>query len=122
MRDRLPEAQVTANVDEVEPSAEATPAPEPAPVPPPAEAADGATTETGPTAMDTSEGSAPEPSETSAAPPPHEAPQEMNVVAEEPVVSEEQTIYAQRLARLKGILSGETPINLTLQFLYSNNR
>ncbi|CAM6098679.1 unnamed protein product [Calypogeia fissa] len=118
VRDRLPEAPVTSHADEAEASAEAMPAPAPAPPPAEADAADAATAETGPTAMDTSEGSAPGPSETSA---PQEA-QEMNVTAEEPIVSEEQTIYAQRLARLKGILSGETPINLTLQFLYSNNR
>ena len=35
---------------------------------------------------------------------------------------EERTPYAERLAKLKGILSGETPISLTLQFLYSHNR
>jgi 26S proteasome regulatory subunit N2 len=30
--------------------------------------------------------------------------------------------YAERMTRLKGVLSGETPINLALQFLYSRNR
>ena len=34
----------------------------------------------------------------------------------------ERTPYAERLVMLKGILSGETPISLTLQFLYSHNR
>ncbi|HLM69704.1 MAG TPA: HEAT repeat domain-containing protein, partial [Longimicrobium sp.] len=36
--------------------------------------------------------------------------------------AEERSPYAERLAKLKGILSGETPISLTLQFLYSHNR
>ncbi|XP_024382538.1 26S proteasome non-ATPase regulatory subunit 1 homolog A [Physcomitrium patens] len=35
---------------------------------------------------------------------------------------EERTSYTERLTKLKGILSGETPISLTLQFLYSHNR
>ena len=30
--------------------------------------------------------------------------------------------YAERLAKLKKVLSGETPIHLTLQFLYGHNR
>lgn len=30
--------------------------------------------------------------------------------------------YAERLTKLKGILSGETSIQLTLQFLYSHNK
>jgi 26S proteasome regulatory subunit N2 len=30
--------------------------------------------------------------------------------------------HADRLAKIKGILSGETSIQLTLQFLYSHNR
>ncbi|CAI5480642.1 unnamed protein product [Closterium sp. Yama58-4] len=34
----------------------------------------------------------------------------------------EEVVYAERLAKLKGILSGETPIGLTLQFLYSHNK
>lgn len=35
---------------------------------------------------------------------------------------EEIVKYAERLPKLKKILTGETPINLTLQFLYSHNR
>lgn len=34
----------------------------------------------------------------------------------------ERSPYADRLSKLKAILSGETPISLTLQFLYSHNR
>ncbi|KAJ8774020.1 hypothetical protein K2173_009451 [Erythroxylum novogranatense] len=33
-----------------------------------------------------------------------------------------ETIYAERLAKIKGILCGETSIQLTLQFLYSHNK
>lgn len=33
-----------------------------------------------------------------------------------------EVVYAERLAKIKGILSGETSIQLTLQFLYSHNR
>ncbi|XP_077229814.1 26S proteasome non-ATPase regulatory subunit 1 homolog A-like [Tasmannia lanceolata] len=33
-----------------------------------------------------------------------------------------EVTYAERLAKIKGILSGETSIQLTLQFLYSHNR
>ena len=33
-----------------------------------------------------------------------------------------ETMYAERLAKIKGILSGETTIHLILQFLYSHNR
>ncbi|GAB2267247.1 26S proteasome non-ATPase regulatory subunit 1 A [Dionaea muscipula] len=33
-----------------------------------------------------------------------------------------ENIYAERLTRIKGILSGETSIQLTLQFLYSHNK
>ncbi|OIS96942.1 PREDICTED: 26S proteasome non-ATPase regulatory subunit 1 homolog A-like [Nicotiana attenuata] len=33
-----------------------------------------------------------------------------------------EAIYAERLGKLKGILSGETSIQLTLQFLYSHNK
>lgn len=33
-----------------------------------------------------------------------------------------ETAYTERLAKIKRILSGETPIQLTLQFLYSHNR
>ncbi|XP_028759809.1 26S proteasome non-ATPase regulatory subunit 1 homolog A [Neltuma alba] len=33
-----------------------------------------------------------------------------------------ETIYAERLNKIKGILSGETSIQLTLQFLYSHNK
>ncbi|KAL1188769.1 26S proteasome non-ATPase regulatory subunit 1 -like protein B [Cardamine amara subsp. amara] len=32
------------------------------------------------------------------------------------------TVYAERLTKVKGILSGETSIQLTLQFLYSHNK
>eukprot|EP00252_Welwitschia_mirabilis_P004379 TRINITY_DN1472_c0_g1_i2.p1 TRINITY_DN1472_c0_g1~~TRINITY_DN1472_c0_g1_i2.p1 ORF type:complete len:997 (-),score=255.91 TRINITY_DN1472_c0_g1_i2:188-3178(-) len=37
-------------------------------------------------------------------------------------VDAREVTYAERLAKIKGILSGETPIHLTLQFLYSHNR
>ncbi|CDO99454.1 unnamed protein product [Coffea canephora] len=33
-----------------------------------------------------------------------------------------EAIYAERLSKIKGILSGETSIQLTLQFLYSHNK
>ena len=33
-----------------------------------------------------------------------------------------EVAYAERLTKIKGILSGETSIRLTLQFLYSHNR
>ena len=33
-----------------------------------------------------------------------------------------ETVYAERLNKIKGILSGETSIQLTLQFLYSHNK
>lgn len=33
-----------------------------------------------------------------------------------------EALYAERLIKLKGILSGETSIQLTLQFLYSHNK
>ncbi|KAE8714553.1 26S proteasome non-ATPase regulatory subunit 1-like protein A [Hibiscus syriacus] len=33
-----------------------------------------------------------------------------------------EVIYAERLTKIKGILSGETSIKLTLQFLYSHNK
>lgn len=33
-----------------------------------------------------------------------------------------EVAYVERLTKLKGILSGETSIRLTLQFLYSHNR
>ncbi|KAJ8540410.1 hypothetical protein K7X08_030329 [Anisodus acutangulus] len=33
-----------------------------------------------------------------------------------------EAIYAERLGKIKGILSGETSIKLTLQFLYSHNK
>lgn len=33
-----------------------------------------------------------------------------------------EAIYAERLTKIKGILSGETSIQLTLQFLYSHNK
>lgn len=33
-----------------------------------------------------------------------------------------EVMYAERLTKIKGILSGETSIQLTLQFLYSHNK
>ncbi|ESW32462.1 hypothetical protein PHAVU_002G324700 [Phaseolus vulgaris] len=39
-------------------------------------------------------------------------------VPEDPI----ETMYAERLTKIKGILSGETSIQLTLQFLYSHNK
>ncbi|KAJ0763499.1 hypothetical protein HanPI659440_Chr08g0281261 [Helianthus annuus] len=33
-----------------------------------------------------------------------------------------EVTYAERLTKLKGILSGETSIQLTLRFLYSHNK
>ena len=33
-----------------------------------------------------------------------------------------EALYAERLTKIKGILSGETSIQLTLQFLYSHNK
>ena len=33
-----------------------------------------------------------------------------------------EVTYADRLTKMKGILSGETSIQLTLQFLYSHNK
>ena len=33
-----------------------------------------------------------------------------------------EAVYAERLTKMKGILSGETSIQLTLQFLYSHNK
>ncbi|KAG5041777.1 hypothetical protein JHK82_013875 [Glycine max] len=39
-------------------------------------------------------------------------------VPEDPI----ETMYAERLNKIKGILSGETSIQLTLQFLYSHNK
>lgn len=37
-------------------------------------------------------------------------------------VDPREAIYAERLGKIKGILSGETSIKLTLQFLYSHNK
>ncbi|WMV31378.1 hypothetical protein MTR67_024763 [Solanum verrucosum] len=37
-------------------------------------------------------------------------------------VDPKEAIYAERLGKIKGILSGETSIKLTLQFLYSHNK
>ncbi|TMW89675.1 hypothetical protein EJD97_016822 [Solanum chilense] len=37
-------------------------------------------------------------------------------------VDPQEAIYAERLGKIKGILSGETSIKLTLQFLYSHNK
>ncbi|KAJ3698487.1 hypothetical protein LUZ61_002192 [Rhynchospora tenuis] len=42
-----------------------------------------------------------------------------NVSAE---VDPAEVLHAERLSKIRGILSGETPIQLTLQFLYSHNR
>ncbi|CAK9155325.1 unnamed protein product [Ilex paraguariensis] len=39
-----------------------------------------------------------------------------------PNADPKEAIYAERLAKIKGILSGETSIQLTLQFLYSHNK
>lgn len=33
-----------------------------------------------------------------------------------------EVVYSERLTKIKGILSGETSIQLTLQFLYSHNK
>ncbi|KAJ0555249.1 putative armadillo-like helical, 26S proteasome regulatory subunit RPN2 [Helianthus annuus] len=40
----------------------------------------------------------------------------------EPESDPAEVIYAERLTKMKGILSGETSIQLTLQFLYSHNK
>lgn len=71
-----------------------------------------AMTDGGPTAMDTdiSEAVAASPVE------------ENNVEASTAVPAPERSPYAERLLKLKSILSGEAPISLTLQFLYSHNR
>lgn len=37
-------------------------------------------------------------------------------------VDPREAAYAERLTKIKGILSGETSIQLTLQFLYSHNK
>lgn len=37
-------------------------------------------------------------------------------------VDQSEAIYAERLKKIRGILSGETAIQLTLQFLYSHNK
>ncbi|KAG6541940.1 hypothetical protein Mapa_016665 [Marchantia paleacea] len=134
VRDRLPDVRAPSSLDVAGSGAPAAiPVAIPA-QPVTADADNGATADSGPTAMDTSDG---EPSERTPllAREPSPAPQgqpvhvvqpvrespEPTVAAEDPESSELST-YAQRLTRLKGILSGETPINLTLQFLYSNNR
>lgn len=39
-----------------------------------------------------------------------------------PETDPNEVIYAERLTKIKGILSGETSIQLTLQFLYSHNK
>nr|GMC58785.1 26S proteasome non-ATPase regulatory subunit 1 homolog A-like [Ipomoea batatas] len=39
-----------------------------------------------------------------------------------PIVDPKEATYAERLAKIKGILSGETAIQLTLQFLYRHNK
>ncbi|KAL5725582.1 26S proteasome non-ATPase regulatory subunit 1 A [Ranunculus cassubicifolius] len=38
------------------------------------------------------------------------------------VMEPAEVIYSDRLIKIKGILAGETPIHLTLQFLYKHNR
>jgi len=38
------------------------------------------------------------------------------------IMSPSEAAYAEKLAKIKGILSGETSIQLTLQFLYSKNK
>ena len=51
------------------------------------------------------------------------APEDVQMTEEsscEPDPSE--VIYSERLTKIKGILSGETSIQLTLQFLYSHNK
>ena len=72
----------------------------------------------GPTAMDT------DVVEESAANPAEEVETETAIapIAGGGPPAPERTPYAERLLKLKGILSGETPISLTLQFLYSHNR
>ncbi|GAV87808.1 hypothetical protein CFOL_v3_31234 [Cephalotus follicularis] len=42
----------------------------------------------------------------------------LNVHETDPI----EVMYAKRLTKIRGILSGETSIQLTLQFLYSHNR
>lgn len=37
-------------------------------------------------------------------------------------VDPSEVLYSERLTKIKGILSGETSIQLTLQFLYSHNK
>lgn len=37
-------------------------------------------------------------------------------------VDPKEAVYAERYTKIKGILSGETSIHLTLQFLYSHNK
>ncbi|CAN1334585.1 26S proteasome non-ATPase regulatory subunit 1 homolog A [Linum perenne] len=39
-----------------------------------------------------------------------------------PEIDQSEETYAERLTKIKGILSGETSIQLTLQFLYSHNK
>ncbi|XVF65140.1 hypothetical protein PTKIN_Ptkin09bG0222700 [Pterospermum kingtungense] len=39
-----------------------------------------------------------------------------------PEADPKEVMYAERLAKMKGVLSGETSIQLTLQFLYSHNK
>ncbi|KAF5452137.1 hypothetical protein F2P56_027170 [Juglans regia] len=46
------------------------------------------------------------------------SPSNLNVHETDP----KEVIYAERLTKIKGILSGETSIQLTLQFLYSHNK
>lgn len=38
------------------------------------------------------------------------------------VTDPSETIYGERLKKIKGILSGETSIQLTLQFLFTHNK
>lgn len=44
---------------------------------------------------------------------------ELSIVAHE---SSNETAYAEKLTKIRVILSGETSIQLTLQFLYSHNK
>lgn len=49
-------------------------------------------------------------------------PETQTVIASVPEIDPTEDTYAERLTKVKGILSGETSIQLTLQFLYSHNK
>lgn len=49
-------------------------------------------------------------------------PEAQPIVASVPETDPTEVTYAERLSKVKGILSGETSIQLTLQFLYSHNK